>query len=154
MRALTFQAGGERIGLRLDYVHEVVRVDTKIRELGGAPPAIRGLLDVRGRVVTLLDTCVLLGSKAGLAEGEEFAAVLHEPGRGVGFLLPAEMEIQDMTGEILDDERGMDPFVEGVVECVLPESEETQRIVLLNPSVILETCRDEVRSRFLTRAAM
>ena len=152
VRALTFSFDEERIGIRLDHVHEVVRVSGEVRPLGGAPPAIRGLLDVRGRVVTLLDTPVLLGCPSKKGAFSRFVAVLHEPGRSVGLLLPEKLEILELEDGIIEDDRGMEPFVEAVLEGAAEEEEtELNRVALLDPAVILATCRDEVRSRFLNR---
>lgn len=148
MKALTFRSGEEWVGLRLDHVSRLVRVGRKIRRLLGAPPSIHGLVEVGGRVLTLLDTRILLGREASGSPRSEFAAILHNMGEGVGLLLPGDMEIRELGDELLDDERALDPYVEGVV-ATGPERRE--RVALLDPGVMLATCRDDVRSRFLTR---
>ena len=159
VRVLSFQLNDELVGLRLDQVNEVVRVGDHVRMLGGAPQTVRGLMDVRGRVVTLLDTPVILGHPEGREQFGMYAAVLHEPGKGVGFVLPEKMEILELDEENLSDEANMDPFLEGVLGYGSENSEDAEqgfslRISILSPEVILETCRDEVRSRFLTRKTL
>lgn len=51
---LVFELSGQRYGLSLSAVREVVRA-VAITPLPGAPPVVEGAIDVRGRVVPVLD---------------------------------------------------------------------------------------------------
>ena len=60
MLVLTFQIGGERLGLDIRTVREVVpRV--RLRPLGGGPPWLAGVFVYRGMVVPVLDLHDLAG---------------------------------------------------------------------------------------------
>jgi purine-binding chemotaxis protein CheW len=51
---LWFELGGGRFGLRLDDVQEVVRA-VAIAPLPAAPSIVEGVIDIRGRIVPVLD---------------------------------------------------------------------------------------------------
>lgn len=51
---LVFELSGQRYGVSLSAVREVVRA-VAVTPLPGAPPVVEGAIDVRGRVVPVLD---------------------------------------------------------------------------------------------------
>ena len=58
---LVFALGQEMFGVRLDAVREIFDTDY-LQPVPRAPALIRGLADVRGRMVTVLDLATLLGA--------------------------------------------------------------------------------------------
>lgn len=150
MKTLAFSLASRRYGIRLHHVHEIVRVDDAPRSLPGAPRSVFGLMDVRGRVVTLLHTAEVLGGAGHLPPGPH-AAVLREPGRSVALTLPADMGIREIGGDLVLEGENLDddPLLEGVVEG--PDAG-GERLALIDPAAVLEACREEVRSAFLRRA--
>lgn len=156
MKAVTCTLGGMRIGIDLRHVEKLIRVDGPVRALAGTPPSIRGLLDVRGRVVTLLDTATILEADAFPAV---HAAVLCEPGGAVALLLPEQVEILPVE-EVPTEEakEGEDPpwgRVAGELVERLGRTGEgmAEPVVLLDPPVMLSLCRGRVRAAFLARRA-
>ena len=96
MHAIVLSLGEDRYGIELTDVREVVP-EPFLTPLPGAPPAVLGVVNLRGEVVPVLDTAALLGlaplnriafaviaecdaGLAGLAtDGEPATAALHEP---------------------------------------------------------------------------
>jgi chemotaxis signal transduction protein len=60
---VTFQLGHQHYGLPLAVVHEIVRLPA-LTQLAGAPPALCGLLNLRGQHLPVLDGRVLVGEPA------------------------------------------------------------------------------------------
>ena len=60
MLVLTFRIGGERIGLDIQTVREVVP-QVRLRPLSGGPPWLAGVFVYRGLVVPVLDLHALAG---------------------------------------------------------------------------------------------
>ena len=54
MRHVIFQIEKERYGLSLDAVREVFSPPTVFSRVPAAPPPIRGVINLRGRVVTVI----------------------------------------------------------------------------------------------------
>jgi purine-binding chemotaxis protein CheW len=57
---LVFEVAGQQFGIRAPEVREVLRAVT-ISPLPGAPPVFEGVINLRGRVVAVLNLRVLLG---------------------------------------------------------------------------------------------
>lgn len=124
MRAVVFRAGDERYGVRTAAVVEVVP-GIRPRPVPGAPPALTGVIDYRGRVVPVLDLCRLfLGTPcperlanrilvcdraadgAGIAPGREAA-------RFVGLLAQDVTRVAELDPRAAGSHPG--PRTEGVV---------------------------------------
>ena len=60
IRLATFTLGGERYGLDIRAVREITR-NVSVTPVRGAPAAVRGLQNLRGQVVTVIDPGVQLG---------------------------------------------------------------------------------------------
>ncbi|MFL5805593.1 MAG: chemotaxis protein CheW [Roseiflexaceae bacterium] len=63
MIVVLFQLGNQQYGLPLAVVHEIVRLPALIM-LAGAPPALCGLLNLRGQHLPVLNGRVLVGEPA------------------------------------------------------------------------------------------
>jgi purine-binding chemotaxis protein CheW len=84
---LLIPVGGDTYAIPLEVVREVV-VEPRKTELPTSPPVVRGVFNVRGDIVPLLDTALLLGLDPVI---EEPYAVLVETTHGVAALVATEM---------------------------------------------------------------
>ena len=80
-RTLSFRIAGRELAMRLDEVSKIVPLpnDALLSPVPGAPAAILGLVEVRGRLITLIDPILLFGWGAGMTgrdRGPRAAAIL------------------------------------------------------------------------------
>lgn len=61
-RLLVFQAGGGFYALSMESVREVERLG-RVTPVPGAPPFVRGLVNLRGEILPLIDLAALIGKK-------------------------------------------------------------------------------------------
>ena len=96
--ALLIPVGGDTYAVPLADVREVV-VGPRLTHLPTAPPVVRGIFNLRGDIVPLLDTALLLGLHPVV---EEPYAVLVETGHGVAGLvatgMPATVRLNELVG--------------------------------------------------------
>jgi purine-binding chemotaxis protein CheW len=85
--ALLIPVGSDTYAISLESVREVV-VDPRTTELPTSPPAVLGVFNVRGDIVPLLDTGLLLGLRPVV---ETPYAVLVETAHGIAGLVATEM---------------------------------------------------------------
>lgn len=74
---IVFALGGVRHAAELRWVREVVTLGF-VTEIPTAPPGLTGAFNLRGNLVPVLDTGVLVGGKAGAAPRQGDGALLVE----------------------------------------------------------------------------
>jgi purine-binding chemotaxis protein CheW len=113
-RYLVVEAGAQRFAWELEFVREIVHTPVVTR-LPGAPRWVLGLLNLRGRVVTVVD----LALRMGLAEGAGASIVVLElDGRMLGVRVDAVRSVanaEDASVEPVEAARAADGLVSGMV---------------------------------------
>ena len=89
---VTFRVGTELYGLAVSAVREIVRVRT-ITRVPHAPYPIRGIINLRGRVVPALDLRVRLGHASADITPESRILVCHVGERVIGLLVDAAHQV-------------------------------------------------------------
>jgi purine-binding chemotaxis protein CheW len=97
-RALLFRAAGEWFGLALERVREVCPV-APVTRVPRAPAAVLGVMNLRGRVITLLDLACCLGL-TGRPEGRGHVVVLdlEDPDLAVGLVADRLDQVVEVPG--------------------------------------------------------
>lgn len=89
---VTFEAAGETYGLPVLCVEEVLRVTT-ITRLPYAPAPVRGITQLRGRVLPVVDLRVRLGQPAAEVGPRSRIVVVSSRGRALGLLVDGAREV-------------------------------------------------------------
>jgi purine-binding chemotaxis protein CheW len=114
---VVFHLGPQRLGVAVPRVQEVVRA-VAISPLPGAPTLIRGVINVRGDIVPVLDLRVRFGLPSKDVELTDRFVVLHIGGRSVALHVDrAETILPVETADVgeLDNVRIGKHYVAGVV---------------------------------------
>ena len=90
-RRIVFRLGGRLCALSLDHIAGVDDPG-EMRIVPGAPPAVVGLTEWRGRVVTVLDLGVLAGTEP--QHGLRCVVALCPPLEGTALLVPTPIELR------------------------------------------------------------
>lgn len=116
---VTFRMEGEQYGINVMQVQEVLRM-TEIAPVPGAPDYVLGIINLRGNVVTVIDT----RKRFGLSEQETGDAtrivIIEVGGQVVGLLVDAVAEVVylrssqiEMAPDVGNDESAK--YIQGVV---------------------------------------
>ena len=111
-------AGQQRFAWELDVIKEIVPTPVVTR-LPGAPAWVLGLLNLRGRVVTVVDLAARMGLPCGVGAS---IVVLELDGRMLGVRVDEVRSVanaEDATVEPVEAARAADGLVVGMVR--LPE---------------------------------
>lgn len=102
-RLLLWRVGSERYGVPLSQVREVLAPHPLTR-IPSAPAVVRGLANVRGTVVTVLDGRLLFGYPA--EDPAESLIVLALPGRVVGLEVDEVVDLgeRQASGDWIEQE--------------------------------------------------
>jgi purine-binding chemotaxis protein CheW len=97
-RHVVFRAGGERFALPLEAVREVVLPQPPFARVPRSGPAVRGAMNLRGRVVAVIDLALLLGLPAAAAGERDGHVVVLEAARPDLALLVAGVVGAELLG--------------------------------------------------------
>ncbi|BDG09677.1 chemotaxis protein CheW [Anaeromyxobacter paludicola] len=123
-RQVVFRAGAERFALPLEAVREVVVPRPPFARVPRAPGAVRGAMNLRGRVLAVVDFAQLVGlPEQPFAAGQGQVLVLDRERRGLGLLVGAVLGVEPLAPEgaragLL---RGVAQGTGGAVSLVDPE---------------------------------
>ena len=100
VRCVLFRAGGERFALPLEDVREVVLPQPPFARVPRSGAAVRGAMNLRGRVVPVLDLAVLVGLPGpSLGERDGQVVVLEGQRPGLGLHVAAVLGVEALTPE-------------------------------------------------------
>ncbi len=100
LRYVTFRLEDEVYGINVMQVQEVLRV-TEIAPVPGAPHYVLGIINLRGNVVTVIDTRERLGLDSKEMEESTRIVIIEADKMVVGILVDAVAEVVDLrTSEI------------------------------------------------------
>ncbi len=101
IRLVTFRLMDETYGIDVMQVQEVLRV-SEIAPVPGAPPYVMGIINLRGNVVTVMDT----RDRFGLAPGELTDAsrilIIESDEQVIGMLVDSVAEVVDLQDSLVD----------------------------------------------------
>lgn len=100
MQCVTFRLEDEMYGINVMQVQEVLRV-TEIAPVPGAPDYVLGIINLRGNVVTVVDTRERLGLGSKEVDESTRIVIIEADKLVVGILVDAVAEVVDLrTSEI------------------------------------------------------
>ena len=136
MRHVVFRIGSERYGLPLATVREVVP-PASMSLVPRAPEAVKGIMNLRGRVVTVVELGVLLGLKANGVSAGCKVGILDRGRRDLGLLVSevegihALDEVIAAPGEISLSVRGVARHAQGAVTILDADGLDKQIVALV-----------------------
>ncbi len=99
-RQVIFRVGAERYALPLESLRQVVVPRPPFARVPRAPGAVRGAMNLRGRVVAVVDLAPLVGlPDQPLAGGQGQVLILDRDRRGLGLLVGAVLGVEPLVAE-------------------------------------------------------
>ena len=96
-RHVVFRVAGERFALPLGAVREVVVPQPPFARVPRSSEAVRGVMNLRGRVVAVVDLAALVGLAAQpLASGAGHVLILDQGKRALGFLIGGVLGVEPL----------------------------------------------------------
>lgn len=98
MRHVVFRVASERFALPLDAVGEVVEPQPPFARVPRSSEAVRGVMNLRGRVVAVVDLASLVGlSPQRLEAGRGQVLILDRGKRALGFLIGGVLGVEPIV---------------------------------------------------------
>lgn len=96
-----FRIGKETYGVDISRVREIVRVQD-ITKVPGTPEFMLGVVNLRGRILSVVDLGHRLGFEPSTVTGSSRILVTQLEGVSVGFLVDAATEVTKIAAELVE----------------------------------------------------
>ena len=123
-----FQVGRETYGVPITSLHEIVRVP-EITAVPDAPDYLEGVINLRGKIVSVMDLRKRFGNKQADLRKQNRILVVEHQGRLAGLIVDSASEVLKFPAE--DVEAPPAVFQEGGLNCVTGLGKVKGRLVVL-----------------------
>jgi len=101
MQWVTFRLGDEKYGINVMLVQEVLRI-TEIAPVPGAPPYVLGIINLRGNVVTVIDTRNRFGLMSKETDDSSRIVIIETDDHIIGILVDSVAEVVELRGSEIE----------------------------------------------------
>jgi purine-binding chemotaxis protein CheW len=130
-----FQVGRETYGVPITSLHEIVRVP-EITAVPDAPDYLEGVINLRGKIVSVMDLRKRFGEKRASLNKQNRILVVEHGGRLAGLIVDSASEVLKIPSDAVEAAPAV--FLEGGLNCVTGLGKvEGRLVVLLDMSKLL-----------------
>jgi len=101
VQLVTFRLGGETYGIDVMNVQEVLRI-SEIAPVPGAPEYVLGIINLRGNVVTVVDTRARFGLPSSETDDASRIVIVESENQVVGILVDSVAEVVELNQSEID----------------------------------------------------
>ncbi|HEY6769936.1 MAG TPA: chemotaxis protein CheW [Candidatus Sulfotelmatobacter sp.] len=123
-----FQVGRETYGVPITSLHEIVRVP-EITAVPDAPDYLEGVINLRGKIVSVMDLRKRFGDKKVILRKQNRILVVEHGGKLAGLIVDSASEVLKIPAG--DVEPAPAVFQEGSLNCVTGLGKVNGRLVVL-----------------------
>ncbi len=123
-----FQVGRETYGVPITSLHEIVRVP-EITAVPDAPDYLEGVINLRGKIVSVMDLRKRFGQGQALLKKQNRILVVEHGGRLAGLIVDSASEVLKIPADAVEPPPAA--FQEGGLNCVTGLGKLGGRLVVL-----------------------
>jgi len=123
-----FQVGRETYGVPITSLHEIVRVP-EITAVPDAPDYLEGVINLRGKIVSVMDLRKRFGEKDAAVKKNNRILVVEHSGRLAGLIVDSASEVLKIPADAVEPPPAV--FQEGGLNCVTGLGKVSGRLVVL-----------------------
>lgn len=139
-----FKVGRETYGVPITSLHEIVRVP-EITAVPDAPDYLEGVINLRGKIVSVMDLRKRFGEKQAALKKQNRILVVEHSGRLAGLIVDSASEVLKIPSDAVEAPPAV--FQEGGLNCVTGLGKVGGRlVVLLDMSKLLAPGSLQVKS--------
>ena len=123
-----FQVGRETYGVPITSLHEIVRVP-EITAVPDAPDYMEGVINLRGKIVSVLDLRKRFGKPSGAIHRRSRILVVEHRGKLAGMIVDAASEVLKIPESEIEPAPSM--MLDGGLDCVTGLGKYQKRLIIL-----------------------
>lgn len=102
LQLVSFMLGNEEFGIDILQVQEIIKM-IEITEIPNSPDFVEGVINLRGRVIPIIDLRVKLGFETQKVTNSTRIVVVEMNSNTVGFIVDAVNEVLRITTDIIEE---------------------------------------------------
>jgi purine-binding chemotaxis protein CheW len=123
-----FKVGRETYGVPITSLHEIVRVP-EITAVPDAPDYLEGVINLRGKIVSVMDLRKRFGEKQTALKRQNRILVVEHSGRLAGLIVDSASEVLKIPSDAVEPPPAV--FQDGGLNCVTGLGKVSGRLVVL-----------------------
>jgi purine-binding chemotaxis protein CheW len=123
-----FKVGRETYGVPITSLHEIVRVP-EITAVPDAPDYLEGVINLRGKIVSVMDLRKRFGEKQAVLKKQNRILVVEHSGRLAGLIVDSASEVLKIPSDAVEPPPAV--FQDGGLNCVTGLGKVSGRLVVL-----------------------
>jgi purine-binding chemotaxis protein CheW len=123
-----FRVGRETYGVPISALHEIVRVP-EITAVPDAPDYLEGVINLRGKIVSVIDLRKRFGEKSAVPNRRNRILVVEHKGRRSGLIVDSASEVLKIPAADIDPAPAI--FHDGGLNCVTGLGKMKGRLIVL-----------------------
>jgi purine-binding chemotaxis protein CheW len=140
---VVFSVGSEAYGIEIEYVQEIIRVPGMVK-VPRTPPYLEGLANLRGNILTVVNTSVRFGLEKQPLSDASRVIVLDDGRKRLGFIVDKVSEVVNIAADEIEEvkkEETRAEFLKGIARLAAGE----RLVMVLDPAHLMKT--EETRDR-------
>lgn len=142
-RLLLFRVGQEEFGIPIAAVEEVALLPSKLTRLPKAPAFVKGVMNLRGQVIPVIDQVQRFGQVA-RETGRRRVIVLRIGDLQAGFIVDAVSEVIEVAASALQPAPDLGSDQTRVFERVANLADEQRIVLIVSPRELLDRAEQDV----------
>ncbi len=136
-QVVVFRLGTEEFGVPIDSVQEIVRVPSELTHVPKAPPAVEGVINLRGQVLPVMDLRRRLGlGNVARNDGQRIVVFMIHNVR-TGFIVDSVAEVLKVPQSAIEPAPRMSEAQTGLLARMANLEKQKRMLQLLEPSHLL-----------------
>jgi purine-binding chemotaxis protein CheW len=146
-RFIIFRIDREDYAVAIDKVGEIVRLPGAITRVPGAPDFVAGAINLRGKVVPILDQRTRFGAVAAAADRDDRILVVDIGGRRAGLLVDAVSDIIEVGESQITEAPELSAVQQRLFDHVITLEQGGHMILVVDPAALLSPAEHDQLAR-------
>lgn len=136
-QVVVFRLGKEEFGVPIDSVQEIVRVAEELTRVPKAPPAVEGVINLRGAVLPVMDLRRRLGLEQVARSDQQRIMVFLIDGARTGFIVDSVVEVLKVHKASIEPAPGLSGQEGGLLARMANLEKQKRMVQLIEPRHLL-----------------
>lgn len=135
---VVFWIDGQEYGVSIDDTQEITRVPEKLESIPSTPDYLKGIVNLRGTVLPVIDLRSRLGIPSSESSERQRIVVLTKDKRRTGFIVDGVAEVKTVVKHTIETAPSLSDMQSQFLNRLIKLNDEKRIIQIIEPNVLLD----------------